>query len=128
MFLCTTFLWYFLARHVFNKLVIENYVKTIEATKFLGIVAFIIFLILAIWQEYNIYMYRSANRRKSRGEATDAFVSAKFHIDVNELYQLRQAKYLDVRRGANKTSYYSGQNITQEISMNIHANKTGDKS
>lgn len=127
MVICTLFLWYFLARHVFTKLVTENSVKTIETFKFLGLVAVIIFLILAIWQEYNIYMYRSATRRKYRCEANDDFVAEKFHIDVYELYKLRQAKYLEVRRD-NKISYYANQDIIQEISMNIHANKTGGKS
>lgn len=118
MIICTAFLWYFLLRHIFNKLVIENYQKTVDVLIFLGIVTIIIFLVILLWQEYNIYMYRKADRRKNRGTATDSFVAAKFHIAAEKLPELKRARYLQVRK-ENSISYYSGDGLHDEVNMHI---------
>lgn len=120
MFVCTLLLWYFLLRHIFNKLLVENYVKTIEILFFLALVALGIFLLLLLWQEYNIHMYRKSDRRKSRGLATDELVAVKFHIDASSLPALRRAKYLQVRKDG-AISYYRIDSSQQEVIMRISA-------
>ena len=125
MLVCTALLWYFALRYIFTELVVDNYQKTLDTFVFLGIVSGIIFLVILLWQEYNIYMYRKADRRKSRGLATDSFVAAKFHIASEHLPALRSAAYLQVRK-ENTVSCYSGDGLREEVCMNMYdEEKTG---
>ena len=94
----TALLWYFLLRHIFEMLVFNNYVKTIQIFKFLGIISLIAFIILFVWQSYNLHLFGSLDRRKARSAATNEDLANRFGIAQENLDKLGTARSLSLKK------------------------------
>lgn len=114
-FIFTAVLWYFVLKYMFMVLVVGNYDSTIAEFEFLGIISLVIFIIMLLWQSYNIYMFGSKERRKSRGEATPEDVAARFNITLDKVQKLCSARYVNLKQMDNVSFYYSADSFEGEI-------------
>lgn len=119
---CTLVLWYFILLHIFEVLVLNHYEKTIQTFEFLGIISLVVFLILFLWQHYNLYMFGSLERRKPRGAATKEHVANRFSISEDSLSKLQDSSRLNVRKVDFASSYYSSDAFHGEIYTTLDTN------
>ena len=108
----TAVLWYFLLLHIFEMLVLHNYVKTIQVFEFLGLISIVAFIVLFAWQRYNLHLFGSLDRRKARSAATAEDVADRFAISEQSLVALSAARRLNLRKLPTGGNEYYADSLT----------------
>jgi poly-beta-1,6-N-acetyl-D-glucosamine biosynthesis protein PgaD len=78
--------------YLFN---IENINYTVRVTGITLVIAIFSFLILFLWSEYNYKRYSKLKRRKFSGEATNEELAAFFKVDIKQIEEMQQSKYIE---------------------------------
>lgn len=79
--------------YLFN---IENIYYTVRITGITILVAIFSFLILYFWSEYNYRRFSKLNRRSFSGEATNEELAIFFNIDMKQIEEMQQSKYIEL--------------------------------
>ena len=95
-------------------------------------VVLLIFLLLALWNRYNVWRFRGHEKRKSRGATTLTDMATPFHLRDADVERLQQARSIRVdfladqtlilTPGENTANAVKGRYSPQELAKLAHAN------
>lgn len=122
---CTAVLWVVVLWHVYQQ------IFTGYAALLWGLIVFVlkitlgVYLIILLWQEYNLHMFGDKERRKLRKPLSAQELEAMLGITNAQFNVLHQAKRVDLSVSDDNYSYCLNDN--QKIEVKIHKLTGGRK-
>ncbi len=113
--LLTIALWGFSGIYLYERLFTPEYMqKTTEMFVFLVIVAFAAFVIMFLWQQYNLRMFGKKDRRAFPAPVPDEHLATMYNTTMEEIHILRSAKIVSLDPDKNFESAIGPKTLTDE--------------
>lgn len=95
-FIATVLLWVAAAAYLYVFLLRDPQAKarTISMSVFLACVALLLWIVMFLWRQYNLYRFGKLDRRKSVSPVTTLEMAEFFSIDVAVVEDLRESRHL----------------------------------
>ena len=123
--MCTTILWVIVLRHIYQQIFTGYNAILWGLTAFVLKITAVVYLIILLWQEYNLRMFGERERRKIRKPLTAQELEQMLGITNAEFEALHNSKIVDLSVVDDKYNYCLSDD--QKIEVNIHKITGGKK-